>query len=61
VRLHACYRSSTSYRARIALNVKGREYEIVPVDLLRAEQRAEAFRAAHPDNQPDSPEIGGGQ
>ncbi len=44
MRLHAYYRSSTSYRVRIALNLKGLAYEIAPVDLLKAEQREEAFR-----------------
>ncbi|MEW9855779.1 maleylacetoacetate isomerase [Novosphingobium sp. M1R2S20] len=45
MRLHGYYRSSTSYRVRIALNLKGLEYETVPVDLLKAEQRSEAYRA----------------
>jgi maleylacetoacetate isomerase len=45
VRLYAYYRSSTSYRVRIALNLKGLDYEIVPVDLRRSEQRSDAFRA----------------
>lgn len=45
MRLHGYYRSSTSYRVRIALNLKALDYEIVPVDLLKAEQRGDAFRA----------------
>lgn len=48
MRLYAYYRSSTSYRVRIALNLKGIDYEIVPVDLLKAEQRGEAFRSVNP-------------
>ncbi|MET1754422.1 maleylacetoacetate isomerase [Novosphingobium sp. RD2P27] len=44
MRLHAYHRSSTSYRVRIALNLKALEYETVPVDLLKAEQRSEAYR-----------------
>jgi maleylacetoacetate isomerase len=48
VRLHAYYRSSTSYRVRIALNLKQLDYEIVPVDLKVSEQRGEAFRARNP-------------
>lgn len=48
MRLHAYYRSSTSYRVRIALNLKGLDYEIVPVNLLDAEQRGDAFRAINP-------------
>ena len=45
MRLHAYYRSSTSYRVRIALNLKGLDYEIVPVDLRTDEQRGDVFRA----------------
>lgn len=48
MRLHAYYRSSTSYRVRIGLNLKGLDYEVVPVDLRRDEQRGEAFRARNP-------------
>ena len=45
MRLHGYFRSSTSYRVRIALNLKGLAYETVPVNLLNAEQRSEPFRA----------------
>lgn len=48
MRLHAYYLSSTSYRVRIALNLKGLDYEIVPVDLLKSEQRSDAYRAINP-------------
>lgn len=48
MRLHAYYRSSTSYRVRIGLNLKGLVYETVPVDLRSDEQRGEAYRAINP-------------
>lgn len=48
MRLFAYYRSSTSYRVRIALNLKGLAYEIVPVDLRKSEQRDPAYRARNP-------------
>jgi maleylacetoacetate isomerase len=48
VRLYAYYRSSTSYRVRIALNLKGLDYEIVPIDLQASEQRGDAFRRVNP-------------
>lgn len=48
MRLFAYYRSSTSYRVRIALNLKKLDYDIVPVDLAASEQRGEAFRAKNP-------------
>ena len=48
MRLYAFYRSSTSYRVRIGLNLKGLDYEIVPVNLRTEEQRGEAFRGRNP-------------
>lgn len=48
MRLYAYYRSSTSYRVRIALNLKGLDYEIVPVDLRVHAQRADDYRARNP-------------
>lgn len=48
MRLHAYYRSSTSYRLRIALNIKQLEYSVVPVNLLAAEQRKAEFTARNP-------------
>ena len=46
--LYDYYRSSASYRVRIALNLKGAAYERVPVNLLEGEQRDEAYRARNP-------------
>ena len=48
MKLHAYFRSSTSYRLRIALNLKGLDYEIEPVNLLKSEQRGDAYRARNP-------------
>ena len=48
IRLHGYYRSSTSYRLRIALELKGLEYEYVPVNLLASEQKGEAFTSRNP-------------
>lgn len=48
MRLHAYYRSSTSYRVRIALNLKGLDYEIVPVDLRAADQLTDTYREINP-------------
>jgi maleylacetoacetate isomerase len=42
------YRSSASYRVRIALALKGIDYERVPIDLLHAEQRGTEYRAQNP-------------
>ncbi|HEV2816857.1 MAG TPA: maleylacetoacetate isomerase [Allosphingosinicella sp.] len=46
--LYDYYRSSASYRVRIALNLKGAAHERVPVNLLEGEQQDEAYRARNP-------------
>ena len=45
MKLHAYFRSSTSYRLRIALNLKGLDYDIAPVNLLKSEQRGDEYKA----------------
>jgi maleylacetoacetate isomerase len=42
------YRSSAAYRVRIALNLKGVDYESRPVNLLESEQRGEDYRELNP-------------
>ena len=48
--LYGYWRSSSSYRVRIALNLKGLEYEQRPVHLVRdgGEQHQAAYRAINP-------------
>ena len=46
--LYDYYRSSAAYRVRIALNLKGVEYETRPVNLLESEQRSDEYRALNP-------------
>ena len=50
MKLHTFFRSSASYRVRIALNLKGLSYEHASVHLRRGggEQFAAAFRALNP-------------
>jgi len=48
MKLYGYYRSSTSYRLRIALELKGLDYENVPVNLLEAEQRDTAYTSRNP-------------
>ena len=48
IRLHGFFRSSTSYRLRIALGLKGLAYDYVPVSLPRGEQRDPAYLARDP-------------
>jgi maleylpyruvate isomerase len=51
VKLYSYFRSSASFRVRIALNLKGLPYEYASVHLVRngGEQLAPAYRAIHPD------------
>jgi maleylacetoacetate isomerase len=42
------FRSSASYRVRIALNLKGLEFEAAPVDLLHGRQKEAEYRARNP-------------
>lgn len=48
MRLYSYYRSSAAYRVRIALNVKGVDYETVTVDLPGGAHRSPEFRAVNP-------------
>ncbi|ATB43273.1 maleylacetoacetate isomerase [Cystobacter fuscus] len=50
MKLHGYWRSSSSWRVRIALNLKGLSYEYVPVHLVKdgGEQHSEAYRALNP-------------
>ena len=51
MKLYSYFRSSASYRVRIALNLKGLPYEVVPVHLLRngGEQFNSDYRELNPD------------
>ena len=46
--LYTYYRSTSSYRVRIALALKGLGYQALPVNLLKGEQRAGAYVAVNP-------------
>ena len=48
MKLYNYFRSSASYRVRIALALKGLSYEYVAVHLVKNEQLGEAFRALAP-------------
>ncbi|WP_170560728.1 maleylacetoacetate isomerase [Ruegeria atlantica] len=48
MKLYSYWRSTTSYRVRIVLNLKGFSYETIPVDLVAGEQRAPDYVALNP-------------
>ena len=45
---HGYWRSGAAYRTRIALNLKGLDYETAPVNLVEGAQRSDAFLALNP-------------
>ncbi len=50
IKLYSYWRSSAAYRVRIALNLKGLDYEIIPVNMLKdgGEQHSQEYRALNP-------------
>jgi maleylpyruvate isomerase len=57
--LHGYWRSGTSYRTRIALNLKGLSYEQHGVDLRRGDQRSETYLRLNPQGLVPALEIDG--
>jgi len=60
LKLHGYYRSSASFRVRIALHLKGLAFETVSHHLRRGEQRAPAFLALNPQGFVPALETDGG-
>ena len=48
MKLYGYWRSTTSYRVRIALNLKGLVYDQTSVNLVAGDQRAEGYTALNP-------------
>jgi maleylpyruvate isomerase len=48
MKLYGYWRSSCSWRVRIALGLKGLSYENIPVHLVKGEQRDDVHRARNP-------------
>ena len=57
--LHSFFRSGSSHRLRIALNLKGLPYDYVAVDLRREEHLGDAFRALNPQGMVPALELDG--
>lgn len=50
MKLHNYFRSSASFRVRIALELKGLSYEYLPVHLVKGEHKQSAYAAVSPSN-----------
>lgn len=50
MKLYSYYRSSAAFRARIALNLKGLDYELIPIHLLKegGAQHSASYKALNP-------------
>ena len=61
ITVHGYFRSSSSYRLRIALNLKGLSSDFVPVHLVRdgGQQKSDAYRALNPQMLVPTVETGG--
>jgi len=59
MKLYDFFRSGTSHRLRIALNLKGLDYEQVAVDLRREQHLSEAFDAINPQHMVPVLEVDG--
>jgi maleylacetoacetate isomerase len=59
IRLYDYWRSSASYRVRIALNMKGLAYEAVPISLIDGAQRSPDYVAKNPQGFVPMLEVGG--
>lgn len=48
MKLHNYFRSSASFRVRIALEIKGLRYDYLPVHLVKGEHKSDAYTAVSP-------------
>jgi maleylacetoacetate isomerase len=63
MKLYSYFRSSAAFRVRVALNLKGVEYEIVPIHLIRdgGAHRTPAYRRVNPQMRVPALEVSPGQ
>ena len=63
MKLYSYFRSSAAYRVRIALNLKGLPYEMVPIHLTKdgGHQHTAAFRAINPQSRVPALELSSGE
>jgi maleylacetoacetate isomerase/maleylpyruvate isomerase len=61
MKLHNYFRSSASFRVRIALELKGLSYEYIPVHLVRGDHKQGAYAAVSPTGLVPTLETDGGE
>jgi maleylacetoacetate isomerase/maleylpyruvate isomerase len=59
MKLYSYFRSSAAFRVRIALNLKGIAYDIIPINLLKDEQAGAAYSAVNPQQRVPALDTGG--
>jgi maleylacetoacetate isomerase len=58
LRLYSYFQSSAAWRVRIALELKGVAHDIIPINLLAGEQRADDYAARNPSRLVPALEVG---
>lgn len=58
MKLYSFFRSGTSHRLRIALNLKGLSYEQIAIDLRKEQHLGEAYKAVNPQQLVPALDIG---
>lgn len=58
--LYSAWRATAPYRVRIGLALKGLDYDYVPIDLIKGEQREAAYRAVNPQGLTPALDLGEG-
>ncbi len=61
MKLYSYFRSSAAFRIRIALQLKGLEYDYIAVNLLKSEQKSASYLAKNPQGLLPALELDSGQ
>lgn len=61
MKLYSYFRSSAAYRVRIALNLKGIDYDLLPVNLVQGDHQSAEYRAINPQGLVPSLELASGE